>query len=1037
MNTSVTQHLAPALLKTAETHKMFKSDGKAHDNLTKDVLGQILADGVNIKIEADHVENLDQLYQMTRDNVQKSMKKNQTILERFGIDQCWRTLRSDYQVDYHVYVFKVTFGGHIYYLRKNYRDFKNLDRKLDMYGFAEFYHRDHSDVHALNLPSENGDPNYNLHELTKYLNLKKRLISENIDSKQAGVLSHFLSICLESVKQGNKFTILGTIQKKMGSRKSENVVMRFIKQLTGIFEDREMMVTPEGLNYLEMDHTTKRMRPTASINFDGHAWITADPAITQEDLGIIVNTSDRNMLLRCKEHGDYKTGALRMLDWLYNMTLAVLNSPYAQLNRYGSFAPIRANCWSVPYVCGYEYYSDMYDAIENAKVQIMITDWQLNPQIYLKRPIQDYPDSRFDFCIERAAKRGVKVHVLIFREMPSQLSCASEFAEKLLEGLSPNVEVMRHPVILGHFWSHHEKMCCIDQTVLFMGGLDVCFGRYEYPSYHLFDPAFPNKTIYNGQDYYNQRIKDFSNLENFEECQVRENIDPRMPWRDIACQVKGEVVDDAVRHFIQYWNFARDQTKDGREHHSIMTRGQNIEDIGTKAQGDQHMANRSGGQAIGGTGYKVASNLTKGELARQRWRDAIDRVIIQNMERKGSKAVVMKKLMYAIRKMHKKSSHKVVLDQANIIKMNAGNNYQDGVNKNFTSLAVVGDKQGHSGNTASNKSWGISCQFVRSIGDWSYGVAENQTERSIQQAYLNMIHQAEHFIYIENQFFISSTAGKEIHNQITSFLVDKIIQKIKEKKKFRVCIFIPILPGVDGDIMTAGGDMIRIILGFELKTLSRGGSSIMEMVAKHTPNPEQYVRVFGLRNHGVSPITNEPHQEICYIHSKLMIVDDASLIMGSANINDRSMMGERDSEIAMVFQDKNTVPGILDGKPHNYPAYSHNFRKKLFMNTYDLTEAEVADPLNDAMWDKIDRQCELNNDIYRTCFGPYPDNQAPNYSDIPRLKAAADKSKYWQLKDKIRGIACTYPLYFLKNENIDVQKEVNLKLAVAPTIIFT
>ena len=35
-----------------------------------------------------------------------------------------------------------------------------------------------------------------------------------------------------------------------------------------------------------------------------------------------------------------------------------------------------------------------------------------------------------------------------------------------------------------------------------------------------------------------------------------------------------------------------------------------------------------------------------------------------------------------------------------------------------------------------------------------------------------------------------------------------------------------------------------------------------------------------------------------------MIVDDDKCIIGSANINDRSLLGVRDSEIACVWEDK-------------------------------------------------------------------------------------------------------------------------------------
>ena len=44
-----------------------------------------------------------------------------------------------------------------------------------------------------------------------------------------------------------------------------------------------------------------------------------------------------------------------------------------------------------------------------------------------------------------------------------------------------------------------------------------------------------------------------------------------------------------------------------------------------------------------------------------------------------------------------------------------------------------------------------------------------------------------------------------------------------------------------------------------------------------------------------------PVSEIVYVHSKLMIVDDKKVILGSANINDRSMNGNRDSELAVLI----------------------------------------------------------------------------------------------------------------------------------------
>ena len=44
-----------------------------------------------------------------------------------------------------------------------------------------------------------------------------------------------------------------------------------------------------------------------------------------------------------------------------------------------------------------------------------------------------------------------------------------------------------------------------------------------------------------------------------------------------------------------------------------------------------------------------------------------------------------------------------------------------------------------------------------------------------------------------------------------------------------------------------------------------------------------------------------------YIHAKLCIVDDRLVIIGSANINERSMRGDRDSELAAVIRDTDMI----------------------------------------------------------------------------------------------------------------------------------
>lgn len=65
-------------------------------------------------------------------------------------------------------------------------------------------------------------------------------------------------------------------------------------------------------------------------------------------------------------------------------------------------------------------------------------------------------------------------------------------------------------------------------------------------------------------------------------------------------------------------------------------------------------------------------------------------------------------------------------------------------------------------------------------------------------------------------------------------------------------------------------------------------------------DPLNYISFYALRTH--SELNDQLVTELIYVHSKLMIVDDNLVICGSANINDRSLTGKRDSEVALIIQ---------------------------------------------------------------------------------------------------------------------------------------
>jgi phospholipase D1/2 len=69
--------------------------------------------------------------------------------------------------------------------------------------------------------------------------------------------------------------------------------------------------------------------------------------------------------------------------------------------------------------------------------------------------------------------------------------------------------------------------------------------------------------------------------------------------------------------------------------------------------------------------------------------------------------------------------------------------------------------------------------------------------------------------------------------------------------------------------------------------------------------------------------------ELIYVHSKLMIVDNKTVIIGSANINDRSLLGKRDSEVAVIISDEAFEDGKMNGESFPCGHFAGGLRKHL------------------------------------------------------------------------------------------------------------
>ena len=111
---------------------------------------------------------------------------------------------------------------------------------------------------------------------------------------------------------------------------------------------------------------------------------------------------------------------------------------------------------------------------------------------------------------------------------------------------------VRHPK-LNLVWSHHQKIVVVDNRVAFVGGLDLCIGRFDNHQHPLTDSK---KELFGGKEYYNPDIKPPGGLNKPFKDSINRRRFPRLPWHDVHAKIEGMSVGDIHFSFVQKWNFA-------------------------------------------------------------------------------------------------------------------------------------------------------------------------------------------------------------------------------------------------------------------------------------------------------------------------------------------------------------------------------------------------------------------------------------------------------------------------------------------------
>ena len=251
----------------------------------------------------------------------------------------------------------------------------------------------------------------------------------------------------------------------------------------------------------------------------------------------------------------------------------------AESHRFESFAPEREGNMVKWYVDGRDYFYAVSVALEAAKEVIYIADWWLSPELFLRRPPYFNQEWRLDEVLKRRAEAGVKIYITVYKEVEQALTCNSAHTKYALEAMCPegspghgNIHITRHPDHnvfenagdMTLYWAHHEKYIVIDYELAFIGGLDLCFGRWDNRQHPLADvhPAGVKNEMFPGQDFNNNRIMDFHSVDNWSQNELSKADYGRMPWHDVSMAVIGDCVYDIAEHFVLRWNFVkRDKNK--------------------------------------------------------------------------------------------------------------------------------------------------------------------------------------------------------------------------------------------------------------------------------------------------------------------------------------------------------------------------------------------------------------------------------------------------------------------------------------------
>ncbi|GJN91854.1 hypothetical protein Rhopal_004878-T1 [Rhodotorula paludigena] len=667
-------------------------------------------------------------------------------------------------------------------------------------------------------------------------------------------------------------------------------------------------------------------------------------------------------------------------------------------NRFESFAPIREGNQN-----GHNYFWALSEILENAKETIWIAGWWVTPEMWLRRPPAEHPEYRLDRLLLRKAEEGVKIYVMVYKEVTQTMSMSSAHTKHHLEDLHENISVMRHPDHLGGeivlMWSHHSKIVVVDSLVACIGGLDICFGRWDMNSFPLSDVHLTDfsRSLFAGQDYNNARVEDFKEVDCWARNEQNRLETARMPWSDTHSMITGPAVMDVAQHYVERWNFIRnlkyrhkdrypvlafphalddpDGTSDPISRHPHL---QKFAEIGQHFHVHHKSPDEEGAwpPPVGGKGRKgttrvqVLCSASDWSLGIHPKEDSIQKAYCQMIAEANHHVHIENQFFITRSDDVDKGPVLNKIGQAIVQRVlsaaKSGEKFK--VSRAILSVTIVipaipgfaGDLYGNSGTLAI-----LGAQYY-SICRGGHSIFELLEREGVNPHDYIEVYNLRAYDRIPND--PGRIKRMEEKSGVTFLQAQAALARVflgekpwkQELEKNKVVKFVVPAEGGEAAALDAKGapakpnqfvevplppsydEAWNLVRRFEQGDERR--EYIADSVAHHAHAGQGSLLDEAWSGDEVSERNAYVTEEL-YIHSKVMIVDDQRVIMGSANINDRSMQGDRDGEIACVYEDyEDTIPSRMAGKPFMASRFAATLRRQLYKDHLGLSKPESCPP---------------------------------------------------------------------------------------------